>query len=274
MSQLNVHDPLQVSSWKEIDVVLADPTRRMRIISGIAIPEIQVDDDDTPNRDECIVHTGAILPDFIQATCQVGLASITNDESSYTFAIDDAWVDVDPANGEVLLHASLVAKGDGSSLSRFGFQIVVLYGNRVTGVYGRIYWSSAVLDATPHIFTKAGVPFHPINVPTLVEVHAKLRGPTTPGQQGDIISGTAETDIGFVTPTGSIHHDGGDFWVAYAFDHLPLGVSIRLAAEKESPRFGGPLDFVTILGPNPVFLTPSHLSERVDFRIQRHGGVN
>lgn len=273
MSQLDVRNPLQVSSWKEIDVVLAEPTRRMRIISGIAIPEFQVDDPGTPNGDECIVHTGAILPDFIHATCQVGLASITNDESAYTFAIDDAWVDV-AANGEVLLHASLVAKGDGSSLSRFGFQIVVLYGTPVIGVYGRIYWSSDVLDATPHIFTKAGVPFHPISVPTLVEVHAKLWGPTTPVQQDDIFSGTAETDIGFVTPTGSIHHDGGDFWVAYAFDHLPLGVSIRLAAENESPRFGGPLDFVTILGPNPVFLTPSHLSERVDFRIQRSGGVN
>jgi hypothetical protein len=46
LSRLDVHNPNQVSSWKEIDVVLADPTRRMRIISGIAIPEFQVDDDD------------------------------------------------------------------------------------------------------------------------------------------------------------------------------------------------------------------------------------
>ncbi len=242
----------------------------MRIISGIAIPELQVDDEDDANHDECIVHTGAILPDFINATCQVGLASISNDDSGYTFAVDDAWVDVDPANGEVLLHANLSARGDASSLSRFGFQIVVLYGNRVTGVFGRIYWSADLFDPTPRVFSKAGVHFHPVQVSTLVEVHAKV---PVPGTGGDGTFGTStEMDIGFVTPTGSIQQEGSDFWVAYSFDHLPLGVSIRLAGEKESPHFGGNVDFVTILGPNPVFLTPSHLSERVDFRIQRHVG--
>ena len=271
MSRLDVHNPNQVSSWKEIDVLLADPTRRMRIISGIAIPEFQVDDDDDASHDECIVHLGAILPDFIQATCQVGLASITNDESAYTFALDDAWVDLDPSNGEVLLHVNLTAKGDESSLSRFGFQVVVLYGNRVTGVYGRIYWSSDLLDASPRAFVAAGTHTAPIKVPSLVEVHAKIAGPSAPGGGGGF-GGLAEIDIGFVTPTGSIQSEGSDCWVAYACDHLPLGVSIRLAGEKESPRFGGNLDFVTILGPNPVFLTPSHLSERVDFRIQRHTG--
>jgi hypothetical protein len=263
MITLDVRRTDQVTSWKEMDVELVDPTRRMHIISGIACPEFYVNDDDSSYAEECVVSLNMQAPDFIQATCQVGLASVSNDDTAFRFALNDSWVEADQNSGELKLHVNIEAKGEKTSLSRFGFQVVVLYGNRIPGVYGRIYWSRDLLDPFPQATALKGTHHPPVVVPSLVQVHAKMTDTNTP------VGTFHELDLGFVTPIGSLQAQDSDYWVEYTFEHLPLGVPVRVVGENFSPRFGI-VDMIVIYGPDPVTLTPSHLSERVDFRIVRH----
>src|SRR5215469_13306182 len=88
---LNASDPGQVASASVIDVFLGVPQAHMLIFTGIAIPGLGVDNGDTATR-SVIVHLGRkatppLLPNSKAAT--VGLASIANTDSEFTFASND-----------------------------------------------------------------------------------------------------------------------------------------------------------------------------------------
>ena len=146
--QLSANDPGQVASFSYIDVELVDPSRRMHIFSGIAIPAFRIDDDGSIHTTTCEVDLGIALPDAQQAVAQVGLASIVNDDSSFLFAVDNARIEIQGATGRIILVVDLALKGDDSAIERFGFQAVVVSGVRSTGVTGRVIWSHALYDAT------------------------------------------------------------------------------------------------------------------------------
>jgi hypothetical protein len=261
-----------VTSWSDIEATLIDRSQRLRILSGIALPNSHVNDDGDPHPDRCVVSLGITVPDFIKATCQVGLSSISNDNTAFRFALTDCWVEPDPDSGELKLTVNLAAKGEDTTLHGFGFQIVALYGNRTTGVWGQIRWSRNLLDATHPPRAKTAKHSSPLDVPSLAEVHAYIATTTasTDPNPGTFGKPFKEFDLGFVSPRGDVHADIDDFWVEYAFDHLPLGVPLRMAGTNPSKRFPGEVDVSQIPGPNPVKLTPAHLSERVDFRISQH----
>jgi hypothetical protein len=250
-------NPDQVKSWQHIETTLIDPNRRLHIMSGIAVPGWEINDDDKIYRDLWEVHLGVTLPDFIQATCQVGLASVSNGESSFLFALDESWVEPDPTSGELKLFVRLALNGEKSSLARFGFQIVALAGNRITGVSGHIRWSRSVFDASQ--FTDGS---------QLVSVTANLLERITPdhGFPFDRLTPLGGTDTG-----GELHRDGDEFSVPYAFEHLPLGVPLRFTWTLSAAHFPSDCIVGQISGPNPVLLTPTHLSESgVDFRVSRN----
>ena len=129
-------NPDQVSSFSYIEVDLVDPSRKMHIFSGIAIPAFRIDDDGSIHTATCEVDSGIALPDAQQGVAQVGLASIVNNESPYVFAVDNARVEIQGGTGRIILVADLALSGDESAIERFGFQVVVVSGVRSTGVTG------------------------------------------------------------------------------------------------------------------------------------------
>ena len=247
----------QVKSWQYIETTLVDPNRRLHIMSGIAVPGWEINDDDKIYRELCEVYLGVTLPDFIQATCEVGLASVGNGESSFLFALDESWVAPDELTGELKLSVRLALNGEDSSLARFGFQIVALAGNRITGVSGHVRWARSVFDASAMT-----------NGAQLVSVTANLLERVTPPQG---FAFDKLTPLGGDALGGDIHQDGDDFSVPYWFEHLPLGVPLRLTVNLSAAHFTPDCIVGQISGPNPVLLTPTHLAESgVDFRVTRN----
>ncbi|MDQ1638371.1 MAG: hypothetical protein QOF62_1710 [Pyrinomonadaceae bacterium] len=257
--QLNRINSDQVKSWQYIETTLIDPNRRLHIMSGIAIPAWEINDDSKIYRDLCEVRLGVTLPDFIQATCQVGLASVSNGESSFLFALDEAWVEPDKTSGELILFVRLALNGEDSSLARFGFQIVALAGNRITGVSGHIRWARSLFDASQ--FTDGS---------KLASVTANLVERITPPQGFEF---DKLTPLGGNAPGGDVHRDGDDFSMPYSFEHLPLGVPLRFTVNLSAGHFPFDCSPGQTSGPFTVLLTPTHVSESVDFRVSQNNVV-
>lgn len=271
MISLDRNNPAQVTSWSDIEAPLIDRSRRLRILSGIAVPDFYVNDDDTSHPDRCVVNLRVTVADFLQATCQVGLASITNNNTAFTFGLFDCSVTADQS-GELSLTVDMEARGEKTSLLRFGFQIVALCGNRTPGVSGQVRWARTLLP------THGSKTVHPapIDVASLLKIHAFVPMPSTSSPGGNPFGSGPSTptvvDLGYTVPSGDVHNDGDDSWVGYTFENLPLGVQMHIEGRDPSPRFISRVDVTQISGPYPVLLTASHLTERVDFRIARHEG--
>src|SRR5215471_8393067 len=114
---LSSANPNEVSSFQHLEVNLIDATRKLHIFSGIAIPSFNIDDNDNIHRDSVVVDLGIALPDLQQAAAQVGLASISNAESEFVFATDNARVDASGATGALTLTVDIALSGDKSSIS-------------------------------------------------------------------------------------------------------------------------------------------------------------
>jgi hypothetical protein len=244
-----------VSSFQHLEVSLVDPTRKLHIFSGIAIPGFNIDDNDNIHRVPVAVDLGVALPDLQQATAQVGLASISNDESEFVFATDSARVEASGTTGQLTLIVDIALMGDDSALSRFGFQVVVVGGVHATGVSGRVTWHRELLDATN---------FAPAQVASLLVVTANtiehVQGP-----EGGFNSERLHP-IASAVPQ-SLHRAGEEFWVPYNFDHLPLNTPMRIIVDL-SVAFAPGSGAGQVAGPFVVTLLPNHLSQSgVDFRV-------
>lgn len=126
MPTLDVNNPNQVSSPAALDVVLGVSEGHLLIFTGIAIPEYDTNDDLI--REPVTVNLGKTvlnpkIPFTYSAT--VGLASIGNSDSDFTFATDDVSVVADPNTGELQLVCDLAVQGS-SQLHRFSYQANVI----------------------------------------------------------------------------------------------------------------------------------------------------
>jgi hypothetical protein len=254
---LSAANPNQVSSFQHLEVDTVDPTRKLHIFSGIAIPAFHIDDNDSIHRIPVVIDLNMALPDLQQAAAQVGLASISNEESEFVFAVDNARVDAAGATGALTLTADLALMGDESSLSRFGFQVVVVAGVHATGISGRVTWARALLDAGS--LTSA-------QVASLLVVNANTIE-TIPGHGGNF-SQTVLHPIASTIPQ-SLHHEREDFWVPYNFEHLPLNTPLRVTVQLSS-AFSPGSSAGQVSGPFTISLFPNHLSEAgVDFVVSQ-----
>jgi hypothetical protein len=254
---LSAANPNQVSSFQHLEVDTVDPTRKLHIFSGIAIAAFHIDDNDSIHRTPVVVDLNIALPDLQQAAAQVGLASISNEESEFVFAVDNARVDAAGSTGALTLTADLALMGDESSLSRFSFQVVVVAGVHATGISGRVTWNRALLDAGG--FTSA-------QVASVLVVHANTIE-TIQGHDGNF-NQIVLHKISSTVPQ-SLHHEGDNFWVPYNFDHLPLNTSLRLTVQLSS-AFSIGSSAGQVSGPLTITLFPNHLSEAgVDFVVSQ-----
>jgi len=247
----------QVSSFQRLEVDLIDPTRKLYIFSGIAIPSFEIDDNDNIHRITVNVDLGLSLVDFQQGVAQVGLASIANAESEFVLAIDDARVDAISGTGAVTLSVDLAVSGDDSAINRFGFQVVVVGGIHATGVSGRVTWDRDFLDGSKLTSGQIASLFV-VNANTVEHV---------PGES-DNFATTKLHPIASAIPQ-SVHSEGHQFWAPYSFDHLPLNTPLRILVALSS-AFPPGCGAGQVHGPLEITLRPNHLSEGgVDFLVSR-----
>jgi len=80
---------------------------------------------------------------------QVALASVSNDESAFVFAVDSGRVEID-GSGELILRVNTAAMGEKSGLHRFSYQIVA----HVSTVAGRISGTIRIPSAIREVCTE------------------------------------------------------------------------------------------------------------------------
>jgi hypothetical protein len=184
---LDVLTPDHVAGHAVLDADLGVGGRHLLVISGIALPAWEIDDEHV-HREECRLRLRVPAGAMEQATVHTGLASISNDDSEYVFATDQSRLEVDEA-GELVLVTNLALMGESSALNRFSYQIVLTTRIVVSEISGTITWptgwfrpASATPTAVAGTFTVVA------NERTTTQGGGPLGGviehlvPVTPGQ--------------------------------------------------------------------------------------------
>lgn len=256
MISLDANNPNQVSSARVITAALGEANRQMMIFSGIAIPDWSVNDDGHTYNETATVNLRRTVLAVEQATISIGLASITNDDSTFLFAADSAGLDIDPQSQELLLTVNMALRGSNTGLDRFGYQLVTIVTTQTTGISGTIRWAKAVFDASQTTATQ---------VAQMFLIAANLVTVITP-PVGFVYD--QYTPLAYGVTTG-FSTDGDDFVVPYEIPgapyNQPLVVTVTIGTLFQASGIAGA---VQTSGPDPVFLTLAQpTAADVDFRI-------
>jgi hypothetical protein len=95
------NDGSQVSSARVIEFGIGAPDRKVLVFSGIAVPEMDTNDDDDVGHPRVFVRLGRFVRKLVSSSVAVGLASISNDESGYVLAPDSVTAQRDVNSGEL-----------------------------------------------------------------------------------------------------------------------------------------------------------------------------
>jgi hypothetical protein len=129
-----------ISGVTSITVITADlGTDQLLVISGIAIPDWGINDNDHLYQDTVQVRLGVYAVSIRTASVDVALCSIANGDSTFTFAVDSATVGMS-ATGELTLTVDVACQGSHTALSRFSYQIVALVELATARISGTISW--------------------------------------------------------------------------------------------------------------------------------------
>jgi hypothetical protein len=120
----------------------------MVVMSGIAVPEFEINDDQV-HREACRVHLAEPGEDVESATIHVGLASISNDDTEFVFAVDSATLEREPATVQLVLAVQLAVSGERSFLHRFAYQVVLVERVVATEITGTLTWQAATFTPAP-----------------------------------------------------------------------------------------------------------------------------
>jgi hypothetical protein len=255
---LDVNDSSQVASASLLQFDTGVANQQAVIFSGIAIPSFGVHDDSTIARDTVIVNLRFTVLAVVQATISLGLASISNDDSSFLFATDAASLAIDNTTQELLLQVNAAVSGDPSALLRFGYQVVVIAGTQVTGISGTIRFGKDVFDASKITTGQEQQLF-------LVSADTQTVLPPPPGGSFGQIQ---NNPVAFGTITG-MSVSGNDFNVTYNIPGAPYNQQLFVIVQA-GPLFTPSQQTSTgqTGGPSPVVLTVAQPSvSGVDFRI-------
>src|SRR5262245_26224994 len=112
--------PKGVFCASKLSMYVGNPPRELLIFTGVA--EREGDSKGNLDRQTVIVPLPGTTTPFFQSAASVGLASITNTDSDFTFAADDTSVVVGPT-GQLELHIDIAVQGDTSLLSRINYHV-------------------------------------------------------------------------------------------------------------------------------------------------------
>lgn len=139
MQTLDVRDSNQVVSATQLDAELGVRDRRLLVLSGIALTDWKLDSDEL-HRGTTQVRLGVYASNLEQWSAFVGLASISNDETPFVFAVDAARVEIDSNTGELLLFVNTALLGEWSFLGRISYQVVATVVRLSPHISGTITW--------------------------------------------------------------------------------------------------------------------------------------
>jgi hypothetical protein len=262
MPILDVNDPNQVSSPEVLDVFLGVPQNHLLIFTGIAIPEFAAGSD--LSREQVIVKLGKTVshPQIpFQYSAEVGLASIGNSDSDYTFATDDVKVIADPHTGELQLLCDIAVQGS-SNLHRFSYQANVIVQTTEPAISGSIFWRKSTASALPQFANN------------LFTVQASILIPPPPGQIAGSFEKVADGSVIYPPAPASSGFLPDGLFVQYVIENPPLNTDLYIFCTPVSGAFlaagnlSGSFSCDQISGPRPVNLAVPNLQvSGVDFLL-------
>ncbi|HEV7580920.1 MAG TPA: hypothetical protein VGO77_11025 [Mycobacterium sp.] len=196
-----------------------------------------------------------------QACSKVDLASITNSDSEFIFAVDTNTVEIDASTGLITLVTDIGVQGTDSIFERFSYHVEVLSDPVDTLIAGTIRWSESLGAPSPSAL--AGLPLFRVDAGVFT---------TPPG-------GTPHMQV---ARSGFSHGNpvlaGGSWAVAYQIDNVPLGPSnvvrpVLLPNELTNLPAGTTVNFFYFAPPTTIQLTlaaPSAVG--VDFEMLLDAG--
>lgn len=234
------------------------------VISGIAIPNWIIDDDGHLYFQTFLVHLGIYALDMIQSSVVVALCSIENNNSSFTFAVNDASVALSPDTGELILTANTALSGSRTALSRFSYQIVATVEPVVAKISGVIAWPTELWDPPS---------LDPAVIAPQLAIAANQFVPGGPGSFGSnvtVAKGTVTSVERLELPTpGQRGRLTQTCFASYEIDnpplYAPLNVRVTPSAVFKSP--GNAIGAAQVSGPALFTLTTTAPTMVCDFRI-------
>ena len=256
---IHASDKNWVTSAEFLEAQMSDPDMRLMIFSGIAAPNINVDDDEDILQGEVIIKLGQSVSAIHKAVAQVGLASIRNDESAFVYATEAVGLERDKTTSELQLRVKTAVLGDESALHRFSYQVVAHVTKEVSQILGSISVPKVLLDLTNRTLAE---------VATFFRVTANLREEIEP-QPGDNPLFPQERFIPVATGTlVNVSGAGDDGFVEYVIDGCPFHTSLYVRVEVSTKLEN--LEAQQVTGPRPVHLTSvTPIAGGVNFKVVR-----
>ena len=220
--------PKGVAKPSSLAMFVGDPPRQLLIFSGVAQPEWESRSD--LDRTEVQVRLGATTTANFGWTAQAALASISNEDTDFVFAVDDAFVDTDKEAGDevLLLRVPIAVQGEPSVLHRFSYTVHVLSDPIQAKITGTISWARTWGGPTFAV-TKGGQPMFRVALGQTVS----LPGP--PGGFGS--TKFVEHAAAFSSPPTL----AGERWfAAYEIDDVPLGQKWEVRPSLMGGALAGP----------------------------------
>jgi hypothetical protein len=240
---LDVKNSDEVSSHKSIQVILGVPPAHLLILSGIAIPSWS----SGGNMDgaEVIVNLRIPATQLLQWTASIGLASIVNEDTDFTFGADQ--VELQLVNGNLELHACIVVQGGWSYLNRFSYDVTAVVQTDEALIGGTIRWQDGTLAGGP----AAGSPWFQLRATTHVDDGTDFGRDDT----------VQLADTGAVQPS----HSGNINELPYMLHGVPFGVPVTVEAipnalptppghKLQIEQTSGPVQPITLTGQRPQVL--------------------
>jgi hypothetical protein len=259
-------NPSQISSATLIEFGIGIPGQKALVFSGIALPEMDTDDDADVGHPRVFVRLGRFVRRLVSSSVVTGLASVSNDESGFVLATDGVVAQRDGGSGELFLEIPCGLAGKGTSIHRIGYQAVCVVEEDIIRVAGEISWPNELHDASSD---------NPASIAALLNIRSGRMvtvqtDPPTPF--GEAVWEAYNSG----TVTGLSRRPEG--WVAtYEILNLPMLIPITVLVEV-LPAFAkdrGNIVGFRVGGPDPVVLSGNVPEiDGVNFRLGPLHGPN
>lgn len=228
--------------------------QQLLVLSGIAEPDWVIDTGNLSFQD-FEVRLGKFVLAINQVTVTTGLASVANGNSAFTWALNSAYVSVDPDTGELLLNVSAAALGSHTAVSRFGYQVVAVVQPITVQITVEVAWSQSLWSPPAGDLQAVG------------EQITVTAGEILPGSGQSF--GSVQT-IATGSPT-AMRESGTTWFAVFEITAVPLYRQLTVQVSPGSaftPPPGEPIAVVPVSGPGQFTLTQSDPQAQLIFSIQ------